>query len=100
MAPSTFLNYSSAACGFVAAGFWLASARVEIPSEFSVTVVQVDQFVENPMGGPNPGHFPGTGRSPQLNALGEALGRQSRLSAAGAWFAGAAAILQALAQSV
>lgn len=75
MSISAALNYLSAAAALTAAGLWLWSARVQV------------------------GKLSGTlnGIAPSILKLGEAVAKQSRLSAAGAVCAAVAALFQGVA---
>jgi hypothetical protein len=74
----------SAVFAIIAALLWLQSARVRTPTQFPINTI-------TPIGGI------GTGGSPALQELGQALRRQSRWSAAAAICAAVSALLQAIA---
>jgi hypothetical protein len=80
------VSYVSAAFALLAAGSWLMSALVKIPSDFDIPVfiTHVD-----PLGGM------GRGSSKELGDLGEALRRQSWWSKVAAINAAMASVLQA-----
>ena len=87
-------DIASAAFTFAAAVLWLFSAGVKIPQTFSVKVITTHT---------GDGEFPGAqvvgqgfGASNELNYLGRALIKQSKLSAGAAACAAIAAMLQAL----
>ncbi len=73
MQEMTYLQFAAAGLAFVAAAFWLSSARIKLPTEITVG-------------------FGGSGGSVQ--ELGDALRRQSRLSACAAVSAGVASICE------
>ncbi len=75
----TILTWGSIAAALLAAGFWLWSASIRLPKEIT-------------------SGWGGAGGSAQT--LGDKLRLQSRLSAAAAFFAGASALLQAVAQLI
>ena len=80
---------ASAIFAFLAAILWFLSARVPTPSNFIVTTFgHTDAFGT---------HVSGQGSSPQLTELGNALLRQSRLSAYAAFCAGVSALFQVVA---
>jgi hypothetical protein len=84
MKPADVLSYASAAAAFLAAAFWLCSARVKIPG--AIRHIDGGHILET------------TPKEPDdLDKLTAGLVLQSRLSAVAAAFAAAAAILQALA---
>jgi hypothetical protein len=89
-----YADLASALFALGAAGLWIASAMVKTPKSFSVNVITVHA------GDPE---FPsaevvgkGFGTSAEMNDLGKALVRQSRLSAFAAGSAAIAALLQGL----
>lgn len=83
MTLSTILNGLSAVSAIAAAWLWFQSARIRTPEKFSILVNSM--FDES---------F-GIGQSPELTALGNALVRQSKLSASAAVCAGVSALAQA-----
>jgi hypothetical protein len=87
------LQVASAIFAIVAAVFWLVSAIVRMPKEFPIRV-----SVSNaPSHLATSAYSPAYGESEELNTLGQALLKQSRLSAAAAASAALAAFLQAFA---
>ena len=70
---------------------------MKTPRTFPARAVQPDEYVENPVGRQIPEHAPGTVQSEAFIELGEALQRQSKLSAWAAGFACIAAGAQAVA---
>lgn len=80
----SYAAYGSAAFAFIAAGFWLMSATVKTPSNFSIRVIV-------PIGGL------GIGRSTELDDLAKALFVQSWWNKYAAVAAAIAAVLQAVA---
>lgn len=90
------LNVASALSAIVAAVFWFLSARVEVPSSFSVHVSKPDGLMGEPLGGnPLGGQHIGHAHSRDFETLAEGLQKQNRLSAWAAVSAGVAALLQA-----
>jgi|SRR5271165_2602904 len=85
-------DLTSALFAFGAAAFWIASARVKIPQSFSVNVITIHTGDAEFPGAETVGK--GFGTSEELNDLGKALIKQSRLSAFAAWLAAIAAVLQ------
>jgi len=89
------LQWVSALCALVAAGFWLKSARIRTPSSFPISVVRPDSF-GLPLGEPLGATYVGFGHSPAMNELGEALRKQSKWSAIAALAAAFSAACQAV----
>ncbi len=89
-----YADLASALFAFGAAALWAASARVKTPESFSVNVITVHtgdaEFPSAEVVGK------GFGTSAELNDLGKALIKQSRLSAFAAGSAAIAAALQGL----
>ena len=87
-----WLDIASAVFAFGAALLWLLSAMVALPKDFPITV-QITNVPDHLVIGP---FQSGVGHSDQLDTLGSALKRQSRLSAFAAISAALAAICQAV----
>lgn len=88
-----FLNVLSAVCAVVAAVYWFRSASVELPKNFPLMVYTSHRLLETVIGS----EIGATGSSPEIDALGQAMIKQSELSAIAARWACAAAALQAAA---
>jgi hypothetical protein len=91
----TFLDVTTALFAAGAAVLWYKSSVVKTPKNFAIHVAKPNHG--GPLGGPLGGTYVGHGYSQELQQLGEALVRQSRLSAQAALCATASAILQAMA---
>lgn len=89
-----YADLASALFALGAAVLWIASAKVKTPKSFSIDVITVHNGdAEIPSGEVVGGGF---GTSPELNDLGNALVKQSKLSAFAASSAAIAAGLQFL----
>ncbi|WP_345822412.1 hypothetical protein ABC766_12940 [Methylobacterium fujisawaense] len=88
-----WLNVASALAAIAAAGLWWASARVEVPSQFPITVYSMHTSMNQIIGE----QVVSTGSSPEIDNLARAMIRQSQLSAWAAVAAGIAAALQGVA---
>lgn len=86
------LNILSILTAAAAAYYWLKASSVATPTSFTIHVVKPSQHV---LMGPDADYM-GVGQSQELTHLARALVTQSRLSAIGARFAGASAILLAI----
>jgi|SRR5450759_763477 hypothetical protein len=87
-----YLNIASALFAVGAAVLWLLSAKVRLPNQFPITVISVHEMVDQIIGA----QVISTGSSPEIDDLGRALIRQSKLSSAAAVCAGIAATCQAI----
>ena len=91
------LNILSALFAVGAGTLWLVSARVKTPEHFAVHVVKGDSPFQQPLGNnPLGGTYVGQAYSRDFESLGNALRKQSQLSAAAAACASIAAFAQAV----
>jgi hypothetical protein len=84
------LQIVTAVFATLAAILWFLSACVKLPREFPINVLSTHSMAEQIIGA----QVISVGSSEELDKLGKAIIKQSRLSAAGAFFAGLAAACQ------
>jgi hypothetical protein len=87
------LNILSAIFAAIAAVLWWLSSRVKAPAEFPIQVISKNTLAEQIIGS----EVLSTGSSAELDDLGKAFIKQSRLSSWAAVGAGVSALLQAAA---
>jgi hypothetical protein len=89
-----FANIASAIFAFIAAVLWGWSSRIKTPSAFPVQVITSHGTAYKAFAGEEVVSS-GTGRSPELDTLADALRKQANLSGSAAGFAAVAAFCQA-----